>query len=87
MQLPTTATVEQIVGSGPQDAFALTRSAANEQQLFHYNGSGWSRVRTPVSSFDSGIAQLWTNGRVTFLGGTGSTGERHFNALIRTEPW
>jgi hypothetical protein len=87
-QLPTASPIMFLVATSATDMFAVAVSSAlqEEHELFHWNGTAWSRVRSPVPAVGSKIRQLWTDGRVTYLGG-GTGISTHFHALVRTEPW
>jgi hypothetical protein len=84
-QLPSAFSVKLLVASGPKDIFVVTQSALDDHELFHWNGSYWGRVRTPVPAGGSKIDQLWTDGRVTYFGSGQSP--THFHALVRNETW
>jgi hypothetical protein len=87
-QLPTIFAIKLVAVASPTDIFALAESVGSleEHQLFHWDGTQWSRVRSPAPALGSKIRQLWTDGRVTYLGGGAGT-STHFHALVRTEPW
>jgi hypothetical protein len=88
-QLPTNAPVLLLAVATATDAFALTRSVADEDQLYHWDGTLWSRVRLPVPAFGAKINQLWSAGRITYLGHgeDALVANRWLYALVRTEPW